>query len=111
MIDAVVAAEERLLAETATVNPECDCKDGMFPSRAPTNRRAFLSAAGSTAGAAAAAIISGSAAAQQAPPGAKYFDVPSDPTKELGRPVAGDGGYGSRSQFETEGTSAISHSE
>jgi sulfane dehydrogenase subunit SoxC len=28
--------------------------------------------------------------------------VPNDPTKEQGRPVAADGGYGSRSQFETE---------
>ncbi|MGH7227212.1 MAG: molybdopterin-dependent oxidoreductase, partial [Gemmataceae bacterium] len=68
----------------------------------PTNRRSFLFAAGSTAGAAAAAMLSGSAVAQEAPPGAKYFAVPADPTKVQGRPVAGDGGYGSRSQFETE---------
>ncbi len=31
-----------------------------------------------------------------------HFDVPADPTKEQGRAVAADGGYGSRSQFETE---------
>jgi sulfane dehydrogenase subunit SoxC len=74
----------------------------MFPSREPTNRRNFLFAAGSTAGAAAAALVAGSAAAQQAPAGAKHFDVPADPTKEQGRPVAADGGYGTRSQFETE---------
>ncbi|HZT24850.1 MAG TPA: sulfite dehydrogenase [Pseudolabrys sp.] len=73
----------------------------MFPNRAPATRRAFLFAAGST-GAAAAAMMSGRAAAQQAPPGAQHFDVPPDPTKVQGRPVAGDGGYGSRSQFETE---------
>jgi sulfane dehydrogenase subunit SoxC len=28
--------------------------------------------------------------------------VPADPTTEQGRAVAADGGYGSRSQFETE---------
>ena len=38
----------------------------------------------------------------KAPPGAQSFDVPADPTKELGRAVAADGGYGSRSQFESE---------
>ncbi|WP_111388541.1 sulfite dehydrogenase, partial [Rhodoplanes serenus] len=42
------------------------------------------------------------ALAQTAPPGAQYFAPQADPTKEQGRPVAGDGGYGSRSQFETE---------
>ena len=31
-----------------------------------------------------------------------HFSVPDDPTKEQGRAVAADGGYGSRSQFETE---------
>ncbi len=74
----------------------------MFPARAPANRRDFLFAAGSGAGAAAAALLAGPAAAQQAPAGAKHFDVPPDPTKEQGRAVAADGGYGSRSQFETE---------
>ena len=39
---------------------------------------------------------------QKAPPGAIHFSVPDDPTKEQGRAVAADGGYGSRSQFETE---------
>src|SRR5690606_752480 len=37
-----------------------------------------------------------------APPGSVYHYPPTDPTKELGRAVAADGGYGSRSQFETE---------
>jgi sulfane dehydrogenase subunit SoxC len=73
----------------------------MFPSRSLPNRRNFLVAAGSTAGAA-AALFANPAVAQKAPAGAQYFDVPADPTKEQGRPVAGDGGYGSRSQFETE---------
>jgi sulfane dehydrogenase subunit SoxC len=100
MIDGMIATEKRHLAERST--EECDCKDGMFPARAPTDRRSFLFAAGSTAGAAAAAMLSGSASAQQTPPGAKHFDVPADPTKEQGRPVGGDNTYGSRSQFETE---------
>ena len=101
-IDEMVAAEQRHLAERKSEQSECDCRDGMFPTRVPTNRRAFLFAAGSTTGAAAAAALSGTAFAQQAPPGAKHFDVPADPTREQGRAVAADGGYGSRSQFETE---------
>jgi sulfane dehydrogenase subunit SoxC len=102
MIAAMIAAEERHLTERAVEQSDCDCKDGMFPKRAPSNRRAFLFAAGSTTGAAAAALITSAAVAQQAPPGAQHFDVSTDPTKVQGRPVAGDGGYGSRSQFETE---------
>jgi sulfane dehydrogenase subunit SoxC len=102
MIAAMAAAEERHLAERAVEQSDCDCKDGMFPKRAPASRRAFLFAAGSTTGAAAAAMVTSAAVAQQAPPGAQHFDVSTDPTKVQGRPVAGDGGYGSRSQFETE---------
>jgi sulfane dehydrogenase subunit SoxC len=91
----MVAAETRQIAQREA--QECDCKDGMFP-RSPASRRRFLFAAGS------AASLAGSTAAlaQKAPPGAVYFDAPADPTKELGRAVAADGGYGSRSQFETE---------
>ncbi len=100
--DAMVAAEARHLAAGTAALEDCDCKEGMFPTRTSTSRRAFLFAAGSTTGAAAAAMFGGAAAAQTAPPGAHYFAVPADPTKEQGRPVAGDGGYGSRSQFETE---------
>jgi sulfane dehydrogenase subunit SoxC len=101
MIDEMIAAEARHLSQRAEED-ECECKNGMFPSYAPTNRRNFLFAAGSSAGAAATALLAGSAAAQQAPAGAKHFDVPADPTKEQGRAVAADGGYGTRSQFETE---------
>jgi sulfane dehydrogenase subunit SoxC len=102
MINEMVAAEQRQLAQQNLENGECECRDGMFPTRVPTSRRGFLFAAGSSTGAVAAAALSGAALAQQAPPGAQHFDVPADPTKEQGRPVAGDGGYGSRSQFETE---------
>ena len=102
MIDGMIAAEARHRSQRDDERENCDCKDGMFPARAPTNRRDFLFAAGSGAGAAAAALLAAPAAAQQAPAGAKHFDVPPDPTKEQGRAVAADGGYGSRSQFETE---------
>ncbi|PNG27273.1 sulfite dehydrogenase [Methylocella silvestris] len=72
----------------------------MFAPRA--DRRRFLFAAGSAVGAASAALgASVAVAAEKAPPGAQWFDVPDDPTKVQGRPVAADGGYGGRSQFET----------
>jgi sulfane dehydrogenase subunit SoxC len=95
MTEEMFMAEARQLAQREV--QECDCKDGMFP-RSPASRRKFLFAAGS------AASLAGSTAAlaQKAPPGAVYYDAPADPTKELGRAVAADGGYGSRSQFETE---------
>jgi sulfane dehydrogenase subunit SoxC len=101
MIDEMIAAEARHLAQRRA-QEKCECKEGMFAGCAPTNRRAFLFAAGSTAGAAAALGSTARAADQKAPPGAQYFEVPADPTKELGRAVAADGGYGSRSQFESE---------
>src|SRR5512139_1354895 len=102
MIDGMIAAEAQHLSQRTDEREDCDCKDGMFPSRAPTDRRNFLFAAGSSAGAAAAALVACPAIAQQAPAGAKYFDLPADPTKEQGLAVNADGGYGSRSQFESE---------
>ena len=97
MADEMVMAEARHMAQRRQGGDDCACKDGMFP-RASASRRGFLFAAGSAAGLAGTTA----ALAQKAPPGAIYYDVPADPTKQLGRPVAGDGGYGSRSQFETE---------
>lgn len=80
---------------------ECDCRDGV---RIDLPRRSFLGrAAGAGAGLIAASV--GAAAAQEAakaPPGAVLYDVAEDPTKEPGRPQLMDGGYGTRSQFETE---------
>jgi sulfane dehydrogenase subunit SoxC len=102
MIDEMIAAEARHLVQRRLQQEDCTCREGMFPSRASADRRAFLFAAGSTAGAAAVFGSAALAADQNAPPGAQYFGVPSDPTKEQGRAVAADGGYGSRSQFETE---------
>ncbi len=102
--DEMIAAEARHLAQRRAQEQECPCTEGMFPTPAPTDRRTFLFAAGSTVGAAAGAVLGSVARAadQKAPPGAQYFQVAADATKEQGRPVAGDGGYGSRSQFETE---------
>ncbi|MBY0253661.1 MAG: sulfite dehydrogenase [Methylobacterium organophilum] len=69
----------------------------MFATRG-ADRRRFLFAAGSGV----AALSEGRALADDgAPAGARQFDVPEDPTKEQGRAVGADGGYGSRSQFET----------
>jgi sulfane dehydrogenase subunit SoxC len=81
---------------------DCPCREGMFP-RAPKGRRALLFAAGSAAGAAAMAGLArpAGAAPATAPAGAVLYDVPPDPTKVQGRPVGSDGGYGTRSQFET----------
>jgi sulfane dehydrogenase subunit SoxC len=61
-----------------------------------------LFAAGSAVGAIGTAAIARAAEPSKAPPGAVFYEVAEDPTKEQGRPVAGDGGYGTRSQFETE---------
>jgi len=101
MADAMVAAEARAIADRKAALEDCECKEGLFPTAGVTSRRRFLSFAGtSLAGVAGAASFA--QAQEKAPPGAQYFAVPADPTKEQGRPVAGDGGYGSRSQFETE---------
>ncbi len=100
MADAMIAAEKRHLAERAA-EEDCDCKEGMFPRGNLASRRGFLFAAGSLASTLGAVSIA-QAQDKKAPAGAVHFDVPADPTKEQGRAVAADGGYGSRSQFETE---------
>jgi len=101
-IEGLIEAENRALAqrhhETDSDNELCDCKEGMFPSSTPPNRRQFL--AGAAAGAAALAV-QGSAHAET-PPGAIDYPIQEDPTKVQGRLTNDDGGYGSRSQFETE---------
>ena len=99
MVEEMTMAEARHIAERKAQELECECKDGMFPRAAMTDRRKFLFAAGS---ARRRARLDVAQAAAKAPPGAVHFSVPDDPTKEQGRAVAADGGYGSRSQFETE---------
>ncbi len=99
MMDTMIAAERRFLAEREL--EECECKDGMFPNPAAsvTSRRGFM--AGTAIAMATAGALPRLASAA-APPGAVEYAVPEDPTKVQGRPIAQDGGYGTRSQFETE---------
>ena len=77
----------------------CACQEGMRPEVDLPRRRLMLSA-GALIGAGAMTVAA--RAEDKAPPGATLHDVAEDPTKELGRAVMSDGGYGSRSQFETE---------
>ena len=103
---ALVAAEARMLAgRSGAEDPDCPCKDGMFPQTMlpKAGRRGVLAAAGSAL--AAAALTPFRAAAQTAPAGAVWRDVPADPTKEPGVPVAEDGGYGTRSHYPPGGVS------
>jgi hypothetical protein len=67
---------------------------------AATRRRLFAGT-GLVAAVGMTAILPRGAAAT-APPGAVEYPVQADPTKEQGRMMGVDGGYGSRSQFETE---------
>ena len=102
IVDEMIAAEARHIAfRKIEEEKNCDCKKGMFPRVSETDRRNFLFAAGSFAGVIGSTVFA-KAADDKAPPGAVHFDVPEDPTKEPGRAVAADGGYGSRSQFESE---------
>lgn len=79
---------------------ECPCKVGMTPSK--FGRRGFLLSAASAVGAGVMSAHAAQAAAEhKAPPGAVWYDVPEDPTKVQGRPLLEDGGYGTRSQFES----------
>jgi sulfane dehydrogenase subunit SoxC len=78
---------------------DCDCKDGMFALAA--TRRQLFAGPGLVAAVGMSAMLPGRADAK-APPGAMEYPVPADPTKEQGRMMGEDGGYGSRSQFETE---------
>jgi sulfane dehydrogenase subunit SoxC len=65
----------------------CPCQDGMFPGERMGRR--FLFGAGAAAAFARRAVAATTA-------------VPPDSTKVPGRPAGADGGYGSRSAFETE---------
>ena len=76
---------------------ECECRDGMF-ALAATRRQVFAG----TGLAAAASIGAVFPAAAKAPAGAVEYPVPADSTKEQGRVMGADAGYGTRSQFETE---------
>lgn len=94
--DAMKEAEERFLQEKKREQEECDCKEGMFTT---VGRRSFV--AGVT-GSAAALMTARSPKAQEAPPGAEYYEEQEEPWSALGDPLKRNGGYGTRSQFETE---------
>jgi sulfane dehydrogenase subunit SoxC len=91
----ITEAQARSLDE----REDCECKEGMF-ALAPTRRQMF-GGAGLVAAVGMTAMLPRGAEAK-APPGAVEYPVPDDPTKEQGRLMGIDGGYGSRSQFETE---------
>lgn len=94
MVEQLVEAERKVL-ESQPADAECECREGMFPGM---SRRGLI-----FAGAAMSSAILGShRAAAKAPPGAIEYPVQPDPTKEQGRLILDDGGYGSRSQFENE---------
>jgi sulfane dehydrogenase subunit SoxC len=65
----------------------------------PSRRKLLLGAAAAGAAAVAAAPKQAQAIA---PPGAVEYPVPVDPTQVPGRPPGLNGGYGTRSQFESE---------
>ena len=102
MVDAMVEAEEQALAARKAALEDCECREGMFPSGGrPATRRSFLAATAAMAGGTTLGLAARGAAAD-APSGAFEFPVPEDPTRIQGRLTNDDGGYGSRSQFETE---------
>jgi sulfane dehydrogenase subunit SoxC len=86
-------------ANALSAREDCDCKEGMF-ALAGTRRQLF-GGAGLAAAVGMTAMLPRAAAAK-APPGAAEYPVPADPTKEQGRMMGIDGGYGLRSQFESE---------
>ena len=93
MAKGLVELEDRILGDQGA--EDCDCKAGMFNG---LSRRGLLTGGLAAGGAA----FAGGRAAAEAPPGAKEYYVQPDPTKQQGRTILDDGGYGSRSQFESE---------
>ena len=85
-------------AQQLAAAEDCDCKDGMF-ALAPSRRQMF-SGAGLVAAVGMTAMLPRAAAAK-APAGAVEYPLQADTTREPGRMMGVDGGYGSRSQFET----------
>jgi hypothetical protein len=109
-IDARVTAIEEALsrigepiteteAADLAARENCQCKEGMFALAA--TRRQLFGGAGLVAAVGMTTMLPRTVQAK-APPGAVEYPVPADPTKEQGRMMGIDGGYGLRSQFETE---------
>ena len=89
---------ERISEGEATAEV-CKCKEGMFALAA--TRRQLFGGAGFIAAVGMTTMLPRTGEAK-APPGAVEYPVPADSTKEQGRMMGVDGGYGSRSQFESE---------
>lgn len=94
MAEALVDIEQHILASGSAAE-ECECKEGMFPG---LTRRGLLAGGAAMSG----GVLAAGVARADAPPGAIEYPVQPDPTKEQGRLILDDGGYGSRSQFENE---------
>jgi sulfane dehydrogenase subunit SoxC len=97
LIDDMVIAERNYLAEQAR-HAERQGRDPE-PVRRISSRRHFMAAA--AAGLVGAGVLPKIVHAKT-PPGAVERAVPADPSKVPGTPTNDDGGYGSRSQFESE---------
>lgn len=93
----LIAAEERFLQSRRR---GADSADRMQANAAP--RRRFVLGALAALGGGAALANDAEPTGPKAPPGAVWRDVPADATKVPGVALLDDGGYGSRSQFETE---------
>ena len=78
---------------------DCECKEGMFVLAA--TRRQLFRSTGLVAAVGMTAMLPRRADAKP-PPGSVEYPVAIDSTKEPGRMMGEDGGYGSRSQFENE---------
>ena len=95
-IEGMIKAEETAIAQRDEFKKKREGKNGN-----EIDRRKFLTAAATAAGVGAAGLISKEANAG-VPAGSIDYPVPEDPAKVQGRLTNADGGYGSRSQFESE---------
>jgi sulfane dehydrogenase subunit SoxC len=86
-------------AKNIAAPEDCACKDGMF-ALAATRRQIF--AGSGLVAAVGMTVMLPRAAGAKAPAGAVEYPVEDDSTKDQGRMMGVDGGYGSRSQFESE---------
>ena len=93
MAEGLVALERRIL--NVDDPADCACKEGMFPG---LSRRGLLVTGAALGG----GLFAAGTGRAEAPPGAIEYPVQPDPTREQGRLILDDGGYGSRSQFESE---------
>src|SRR5258707_4616895 len=87
------------ISEAEAACEVCECRQGMFALAA--TRRQLFGGAGLVAAVGMTGILPRTGAAK-APPGAVESPIPADSTKEPGRMMGEDGGYGSRSQFESD---------